>query len=985
MTTVLLAALAAITLIGLIGVTTFIAFDVISNTVSDQLRANDLQLVTSLSQQGQASLTSLESEVAGLALREEIRATSVTREEDALALLAERAEDFPEGAVLSMTRFDFRGNPRYAYPPDHDAIIQDVDGPDEYFYQIPNSLLEQTERGQRVTSEIDIRLVTVSHRDRLGGTTLLIAPVDTVSLDTEFLAVELDMANVFQDLYGFVELQDSGQLWVLSSTTEVVYQAQPEPSFEPILDQIPSTELFARSREPYLDTYENQGARLAAIARAPGLGQSFILFLSRDESETQEAIQNNMLGIFGFAVAAMLFVITIGSAGAWQINRVNEARRREAQRQQTGRILLEVSRALNSSLELETVLQAIMRELERLVPHDSASILLIEPDGLRVAASRGIAGDTVGSIIKVENARAAGLVLEQGRPVIVNNTEIDERWAYFPDDPIHSWIGLPLLVRDELVGVLNINSHSKDSFSREDTEVAEAFADQASVALQNARLHEIEVQQYEQELTIARNIQTSLLPDQPPQVPQIEVATRSLPARQVSGDYFQYLPMPDGKVGIAIGDVQGKGIPAALLMAVITTAMRDEAIRHQEPADLLQALNTRLLERMQRNHMNSALIMATFDPQTSELNIANGGMVQPYIRPTGETQFDFVSVGGYPLGVSGNMKYTSKQVPFQTGSMMVMFSDGVLEAQNPAGEFLGFDRIEQLLNELPDDISAQEVMEHIYSAVQTHLAGEAPQDDTTIMVIRAMPVPESDIPQPTDAELTAAAEAMASSLASAHPESTTIVGQSQQFEVDDMSLPAVVSSTTDGMRRKQIELYLPSKLGFEKIARGAIESLAREFEAPEDKIEDLKTAVAEACMNAIEHGNAEDMQHTVSVVMIATAESIEVRVTDRGVKTLAMTLPEPGQGDMRGWGLFFIENLMDVFEIKHLPDGGNQVLMVVHIKPNGHVDTHAEMRNNGGHSANPVDSAGITGDTTHEKNDTQMDEASEASSEESGD
>ncbi len=954
LTTILLISGAVITLVVLIAVVTLIAFNVISDTVAEQFRANELQLVTSLSQQGQAALSNLESDMSSLALREEIRATSTTREDDALALLEDSLSEFPEGAILSITRFDFRGNPRYAYPPQYNAAIQFTETADQYFYQVPNNLLTLTERGQRVSADIDIQLVRgVSHQQRLGGTTLLIAPVDSVSLDTEFLVMEVDEALLFEDLFGFVELGQSGQLWVLSPTANVIYEARPSPQILPLLDQISSSQLFARSREPYIDTYEDEGLRQAAVARAQGLGQSYILFLSRYESETQAAIQNNMLGIFGFAVAAMLVVITLGSTVAWQIGRVNNARRREEQRQQTGRILLEVSRALSSSLDLQTVLQAILRELERLVPHDSASVLLLEDDALRVAASRGLDEDIIGEVIDIDSARAAALVLKSGTPVLINDTHADDRWTKAPNQRITSWIGLPLIVREEMVGVLNINSYEVERFSPEDAEVAEAFADQASVALQNARLYELEVQQFEQELAIARNIQASLLPDQAPQVPQIEVATRSLPARQVSGDYFQYLPLPDGKLGIAIGDVQGKGIPAALLMAVISTALRDEAARHQEPAELLQALNTRLLERMQRTHMNSALIMATFDPDTYEINIANGGMVQPYLRPPGGNAFDFVPVGGYPLGVSGNMRYSAKTIAFETGSMMVMFSDGVLEAQNTAGEFLGFERIEALLNELPQDITAQGVMERIYNAVEAHLGDEAPQDDTTIMVIRALPVPEG-LPVATEDDLDAAVDMMATSVSG---------GGQESFQADEVNVPVMVSDSTEGTRRKHIELYLPSKLGFEKIARGTVEALAREFNAPEEKIEDLKTAVAEACMNAIEHGNNQDLQHTVSVTMNATEESIEVRITDKGFKALSSELPEPGQGDMRGWGLFFIQNLMDHFEINHLPDGRNQVLMVVRLQPHGQVDSPAEMGNNGADQTTPDEASPVTDET----------------------
>jgi hypothetical protein len=190
---------------------------------------------------------------------------------------------------------------------------------------------------------------------------------------------------------------------------------------------------------------------------------------------------------------------------------------------------------------------------------------------------------------------------------------------------------------------------------------------------------------------------------------------------------------------IAVGDVSGKGIPAAMLMAIITTAMRDEVARNAKPAALLDALNQRLLERMKATHVNSALLVGIFDPATRRIEIANGGMVQPYVR-NGKT-WEFVPVGGYPLGVSQRMSYTSKVVTLAPGAMLLMMSDGVVEAQNSAGEFYGFERLEVLLNSLSPDSSAQDVVDRIMAAVREYLEGEEPQDDLTILAIQSMEIP----------------------------------------------------------------------------------------------------------------------------------------------------------------------------------------------------------------------------------------------------
>ncbi len=141
------------------------------------------------------------------------------------------------------------------------------------------------------------------------------------------------------------------------------------------------------------------------------------------------------------------------------------------------------------------------------------------------------------------------------------------------------------------------------------------------------------------------------------------------------------------------------------------------------------------------------------------------------------------------------------------------------------------------------------------------------------------------------------------------------------------------SNAANVTAEEAIKLYLPSVLGYEKIARGAAEAVAQELDFQPARIEDLKTAVAEACMNAIEHGNALERATMVSVLINPDPDKIEVRVADVGRQPVPDTLPDPGSGDLRGWGFFFIKRLVDEMEITQLPDGGNQVRMVIYLTP----------------------------------------------------
>lgn len=975
-------------LIALIALVTFFAWSIINRTVQDQIQTAELQLVTSLSQQTQASLTNLEGDITSLAFQESIRATSPTFYEEALALIEEQAGDYPDGAIISATRFDFRGEPVYAWPTALNDEIRTLDGPDDYLYQVPEDLLELARPSSRVEgSDIPVELHRTAKRGQRAQTLLLIAPVEAVNLRTGFLVFEIDLSAYFADLYSFVNLGESGQLWVIDSRGIEQFEARPAPLFSSTYDSYTFPELLSRSRRAsFIDAYQaNDGPRQAAVASVSALNENFLIFISRLESEAQQGITENVVSIFGFAVAAVLVVVGLGSLVSRQIRQTNLARQEEEQRRETARLLLEISRALNSSLDLNTVLDRILAELGRLVPHDTASIMLLDEQELVVAANRGMDGLDVGNVLNLQQARAAREVIASGYPLVINDTMIDDRWTQSAEgSSIRSWMGLPLRVRDRFVGVLNINSYNISQFKGDDIELAAGFADQASVAIQNAQSYEIEVKQIEQELTIGRNIQTSLLPSAAPEIDNVEFAWHSMGASQVSGDYFQYLPMPDDKIGIAIGDVQGKGIPAALMMAVITTALRDEVIRHQRPEAILQSLNQRLIDRMKANHMNSALIIAVYDPIERQIEVANGGMVQPYLRAKGSDKFDFIQVGGYPLGMSESIRYSPKTIQFDEEAVLVMFSDGVVEAQSPTGEFFGFDRIESLLDSLPPTVSAQEVKERILSAVQSHLDTNQPQDDTTIIVMKGLPVAHPMTLLKRPAMPTVLGEPSISEADTVPMEITSPtppVAHHLQLAVENKVVPVTVTADVNIPQCINVELYLPSKLGYEMVARGAVGALADELGYPEERIEDLKTAVAEACMNAIEHGNNQDLNQSIRILISIAPKWIEVRISDRGIKQMPTVLPAPGQGDMRGWGLFFIQHLTDIFEIHHLPDGGNEIRLVVYLNPSegemalhqaNNLATLEASNTNGGHADSPsafetnpsVDSRLTTSDTT---------------------
>jgi serine phosphatase RsbU (regulator of sigma subunit) len=732
---------------------TLLASQLVNRTVVDQFRSQELQLVSSLAQQTESYFTSLGADLNSLALEPTIKTVLYDPEHtEGINLMSEHAGAY-SGVIRTIARLDEDGEPRYVWPAELNAQLQ---AGERLPYGLSSTVVadvqDRAARGER----IDIMLIPASRRDDPRGTFLLVATVSTDLRKTEFIVYELNLDALFSQTLGFIQLDSSGQLWVIDSVNEMLFQANAGIPLSSLYKQIPLASLSS-FRQPSVEEYSSGGKdRLAAIAPIRTQGGTFVVVLSRNTDDAQAQVRTDLQQIFALTAGAILSIAAMAWLALRRISREASRRQEEEQRKMTARTLLEVSRALNSTLNLEDVLRSIMAELSKIVPYDSAAVFLVDRSKLVVAAHRG--EDTAEHDVtefELDEAHAAKEVIQTGKPLVIHDTQLDERWATITtESQIRSWMGIPLRVREKTVGVLNINSHTPGQFTPEEIELAEAFADQASVALQNARLHDVEVKQIEQELTIAHDIQMSLLPSTTPELPQLEIAAVTFPARQVSGDYFQYLPMPNGRLGIAVGDVSGKGIPAAMLMAVITTAMRDEVVRNARPADLMNALNQRLLERMKSTHVNSALIVGMFDPPTRHLELSNGGMVQPYVR-NGQT-WEYIPIGGYPLGLSQRMAYESKTVTLAPGSLVLIASDGVIEAQNPEGEFYGFERLEALLNTLPDAISAQGVIDQILVSVREFLAGEEPQDDLTIVVLHSLEV-TGPIETPSGAVLSAEA------------------------------------------------------------------------------------------------------------------------------------------------------------------------------------------------------------------------------------
>lgn len=241
-------------------------------------------------------------------------------------------------------------------------------------------------------------------------------------------------------------------------------------------------------------------------------------------------------------------------------------------------------------------------------------------------------------------------------------------------------------------------------------------------------------------MALARDIQIGLLPDRPPwNGDEIAVYARSLPAYEVGGDFYSYLAMSEGRAAIAIGDISGKGVGAALLMALTSSAVESQGRQIEHPAQVLTALNNLLAPRLRANHMNAALLFAVVDPREQTIRVANAGMIAPVL--VGNQGSTFIEVGGLPLGSFAGAVYQEQVVAFAPGDMLLLLSDGVVEAHDANGELFGFERLETMLNEQPP-FDVHDLVEQVLERVQQHMGDAEQHDDITIVAVRPAITPD---------------------------------------------------------------------------------------------------------------------------------------------------------------------------------------------------------------------------------------------------
>jgi sigma-B regulation protein RsbU (phosphoserine phosphatase) len=404
--------------------------------------------------------------------------------------------------------------------------------------------------------------------------------------------------------------------------------------------------------------------------------------------------------------------------------------------------LTEIAREVGAILDLDELLSRIAILAKRVIDYRTFGILLFNESTQQLEPKVALQYGEKTSMLNIKIGEGlVGYAMLHKEPVVVNDVSKDPRYIPVVDD-VRSELVIPLLVKDRCIGVFDLESPELNAFTQRHAEILGILASQAAVAIENARLYETvrdNELRLEREIDFARRVQTALLPSEAPRkLKGVEVAARFEPARQIGGDLYDFLSPDPSTLVIAVGDVSGKGVPAALYGAFAGELVRSRTFRRRyttfrsSPAGVLASMNAILYER-QLEEYYCTLCYASFDLRKRQLVLANSGLPYP-IRRTGGTS-GLLELPGVPLGAFPGTSYEEMSVDLTPGDIFIFCTDGIYEASGHDEREFGVERVIDIVDRLADE-PAQRIVDGIFEAVAEFRVDGTPADDMTAVAVK---------------------------------------------------------------------------------------------------------------------------------------------------------------------------------------------------------------------------------------------------------
>jgi len=403
-------------------------------------------------------------------------------------------------------------------------------------------------------------------------------------------------------------------------------------------------------------------------------------------------------------------------------------------------VLNEIATAISSTLTLNQIVNLIVEKCVKHLKVEQAAVMLLreetEDKPFQTMIRRA---DTTANFLPYRlDAQLTGWMLKNQKPLIINDFNDDNRFAGIDESkfPIRSLLSVPLISKGRMIGLLTVfNKKSDQMYSSEDQRLLSIISTQSAQVIENARLIEEEkaLLQMQKEMQMAYDIQVNLLPKAPPKLAGYDIAGISIPAQVVGGDYFDFIPVDERRMAVCLGDVSGKGLPAALLMANLQATIRGQTLLKPPPKDCLNRSNQLLYQSTDRQKF-ATLFYGILDTENHQLCYSNAGHNRPFLF-TQNNEPKSLEKAGIVLSFLENFDFDEGNISLNPNDLLLIYSDGISEAMNHKHEEFGEERLALLVNEHKNK-TAQDVIDVVIDRVKKHAKDRPQMDDMTLVVIK---------------------------------------------------------------------------------------------------------------------------------------------------------------------------------------------------------------------------------------------------------
>ncbi|MDT5159390.1 MAG: phosphoserine phosphatase RsbU/P [Acidobacteriota bacterium] len=411
------------------------------------------------------------------------------------------------------------------------------------------------------------------------------------------------------------------------------------------------------------------------------------------------------------------------------------------------RLLLEITRKISRSLNLEEVLAQVMDTLASLLPYDAAGIYIIRRDvhlseggtSSLVFHAEAVRGYDIEELMELRLKLGEGLigwVAQTAEAVVVSDVRADARYVNARKET-RSEVVAPIISNDEVIGVFDLESDVLNAYTEDDRQLLMLLASQVAIIVEKAMLHEqlVEKKRLEAQLEVARQVQLALLPERDPVVEGFDISAYNFSTEEVSGDYYDFVKPYEDHLGLVIADVSGKGVPASLLMAFLRASLRAAIHIGYAPNVAMGKVNYLLWESIEQHQFVTAFY-GMLDSTNRTLAFVNAGH-NPMLVLNADGSSRFVERGGLPLGLFKDTRYYEYYLPIDAGQTLVLYTDGATEAQSLDGAEYGRDRLVEAVL-ASRERRAREMIDYIYNDIFEWTGGRGSSDDVTFVIIKAL-------------------------------------------------------------------------------------------------------------------------------------------------------------------------------------------------------------------------------------------------------